>query len=179
MPTSTDHLLRTTIDTPLGSMTAVASEAAMHLLEFETRRALTGEMRQVERDFGRIESGTNAVLDLVRKQLADYFAGYSAAFNIPTLQHGSELEEDVWKALKQIPPGQTRSYGDIADMIGQSDKSREVGQANGANKISIIVPCHRVIGSDGSLVGYGGGLWRKKWLLDHERQYAWKAFESR
>jgi AraC family transcriptional regulator, regulatory protein of adaptative response / methylated-DNA-[protein]-cysteine methyltransferase len=179
MPSSSGQLLRTTVATPLGSMTAVASDVAVHLLEFETCRALTGELRQVERDFGRIESGTNAVLDLVRRQLSDYFAGHSGAFNIPTVQHGSKFEEDVWEALKQIGPGQTRSYGDVADMIGQSDKSREVGQANGANKISIIIPCHRVIGSDGSLVGYGGGLWRKKWLLDHERQYAWEAFETR
>jgi AraC family transcriptional regulator, regulatory protein of adaptative response / methylated-DNA-[protein]-cysteine methyltransferase len=179
MSTSTGQLRRTTVDTPLGSMAAVASEAAVHLLEFDTRSALTGELRQVERDFGRLESGTNAVLDLVRRQLSDYFTGRSATFKIPTVQHGSKFEEDVWEALKKIPPGQTRSYGDIADMIGQSDKSREVGQANGANKISIIVPCHRVIGSDGSLVGYGGGLWRKKWLLDHERQYAWASFESR
>jgi AraC family transcriptional regulator of adaptative response/methylated-DNA-[protein]-cysteine methyltransferase len=179
MSASTGHLLRTTVDTPLGSMTAVASDAAVHLLEFDTRHALTGELRHVERDFGRIEPGTNPVLDLVRRQLGDYFAGHSSIFKVPTVQHGSKFEEDVWEALKQIPPGQTRSYGDIADMIGQSDKSREVGQANGANKISIIVPCHRVIGSDGSLVGYGGGLWRKKWLLDHERQFAWAAFESK
>lgn len=151
----------------------------MLLLEFDSRHALARELRQVERDFGSIESGTNRILDLVRQQLGDYFSGRSAAFKLPTVQHGSKFEESVWEALKQIPPGQTRSYGDIAEMIGQSDKSREVGQANGANKISIIVPCHRVIGSDGSLVGYGGGLWRKKWLLDHERQYAWAEFEDK
>jgi len=156
-------------------MTAVASDEALLLLEFDTRRALS-ELKQVERDFGTIESGSNSVLDLVKQQLGDYFAGRLANFKVPAFQHGSGFEEKVWDALKHIPAGQTRSYGDIADLIGQPDKSREVGRANGANKISIIVPCHRVIGSDGSLVGYGGGLWRKKWLLDHERQYAWAAF---
>ena len=112
-------------------------------------------------------------------ELEDYFACESAAFQIPTVQHGTAFEEAVWRVLEQIPPGQTRSYGEIAEMLGQPEKSREVGQANGANKISIIVPCHRVIGADGSLVGYGGGLWRKKWLLDHERQYAWRSFEHK
>src|SRR5215472_15458004 len=136
------RLVRTLVDTPLGAMTAVASDGALLLLEFDTRRVLTTEMRQVERDFGRIESGNNAVLDLVRYQLSDYFAGHSADFDIPTIQHGSRFEEDVWDALRHIPAGQTRSYGDVAKLIGQSDKSREVGLANGANKISIIVPCH-------------------------------------
>jgi AraC family transcriptional regulator of adaptative response/methylated-DNA-[protein]-cysteine methyltransferase len=112
-------------------------------------------------------------------ELEDYFAGKSAAFQIPTFQHGTAFQEAVWHSLKQIPAGQTRSYGDIAEMLGQPEKSREVGKANGANSISIIVPCHRVIGVYGSLVGYGGGLWRKKWLLDHERRYAWSSFEQK
>jgi AraC family transcriptional regulator of adaptative response/methylated-DNA-[protein]-cysteine methyltransferase len=158
-------------------MVAVADNAALFLLEFENRVALTGELRHLERDFGLIESGSNTVLEMLIAQLDDYFAGESADFQTPTNQHGTAFEEAVWRALRQIPPGQTRSYGYIAEAIGQPEKSREVGQANGANKISLVVPCHRVIGSDGSLVGYGGGLWRKKWLLDHERQYAWASFE--
>ena len=143
-------LVRTKISTPLGSMIAVADDAALFLLEFEHRVALTGELRRLERNFGLIGSGTNTVLKILIAQLDDYFAGESA-----------------------------RSYGDIAEALGQPEKSREVGQANGANKISLVVPCHRVIGSDGSLVGYGGGIWRKKWLLDHERRYAWTSFEHR
>jgi AraC family transcriptional regulator, regulatory protein of adaptative response / methylated-DNA-[protein]-cysteine methyltransferase len=170
-------LVRTRVDTPLGSMIAVADDAALHLLEFENRVALTGELRRLERDSGLISLGDNNILEMTVAQLNDYFAGKSAAFKIPTSQHGTVLEEAVWQALKQIPPGQTRSYGDIARIIGQPEKSREVGQANGANNMAIVVPCHRVIGADGSLVGYGGGLWRKKWLLDHERQYAWAPFE--
>jgi AraC family transcriptional regulator of adaptative response/methylated-DNA-[protein]-cysteine methyltransferase len=158
-------------------MIAVADDAALHLLEFENRVALTGELRQLERDFGPIGLGSNSISEMLASELDDYFAGASAAFQTPTIRHGTVFQEAVWNALKQIPPGQTRSYGDIAEVIGQPEKSREVGQANGANTISIVVPCHRVIGSDGSLVGYGGGLWRKKWLLDHERQYAWASFE--
>jgi AraC family transcriptional regulator, regulatory protein of adaptative response / methylated-DNA-[protein]-cysteine methyltransferase len=171
-------LVRTKISTPLGSMSAVANDSAVHLLEFENRVALTGELRRLERDFGPISLGRNNVLEALATELDDYFAGKSADFQIPTVQHGTSFEEAVWQALKQIPLGQTRSYSDIAKEIGQPEKSREVGRANGANKISIIVPCHRVIGADGSLVGYGGGLWRKKWLLDHERQYAWTSFEN-
>jgi AraC family transcriptional regulator of adaptative response/methylated-DNA-[protein]-cysteine methyltransferase len=170
-------LVRTKIDTPLGSMIAVADAAALYLLEFENRVALTGELRGLERDFGRIGLASNTVSEMLVAQLDDYFAGKSADFQILTIQHGTAFQEAVWHALKQIPPGQTRSYGDLAEALGQPEKSREVGQANGANKLSIVVPCHRVIGSDGSLVGYGGGLWRKKWLLDHERRYAWTSFE--
>jgi AraC family transcriptional regulator, regulatory protein of adaptative response / methylated-DNA-[protein]-cysteine methyltransferase len=173
------NLVRTKISTPLGSMIAAADDVALYLLEFENRVALTGELRRLERDFGSIGYRSNAVLETLVAQLDNYFAGKSADFQIPTIQHGTALEEAVWQALKQIPPGQTRSYGDIAEVLGQPEKSREVGQANGANKISIVVPCHRVIGADGSLVGYGGGLWRKKWLLDHERRYAWASFENK
>jgi len=171
-------LVRTTISTPLGSMIAVADDVALHLLEFENRVALTGELRRLERDFGLIGLGSNTVLEILVAELEDYFAGESAAFQIPATQHGTAFEEAVWQALKQILPGQTRSYGDIAEVLGQPEKSREVGQANGANKISIVVPCHRVIGANGSLVGYGGGIWRKKWLLDHERRYAWASFDT-
>jgi AraC family transcriptional regulator of adaptative response/methylated-DNA-[protein]-cysteine methyltransferase len=172
-------LVRTSIGTPLGSMVAVADDAALYLLEFENRVALTGELRRLERDSGLIGLGSNTVLKRLVAEFEDYFAGESAAFQIPTLQHGTAFQEAVWQALKQIPAGQTRSYGDIAEMLGQPEKSREVGRANGANRISIILPCHRVIGADGSLVGYGGGLWRKEWLLDHERRYAWSSFERK
>jgi len=172
-------LVRTNISTPLGSVVAVADDAALYLLEFENRVALTGELRRLERDFGLIGSGRNTVLERLVSQLGDYFAGESADFQIPTIQRGTMFEETVWQVLKRIPPGQTRSYGEIAELLGHPEKSREVGRANGANRNSLVVPCHRVIGADGSLVGYGGGLWRKKWLLDHERRYAWASFEHR
>src|SRR2546430_9895207 len=170
-------LVRTKISTPLGSMIAVADDVALFLLEFENRVALTGELRRLERNFGLAGSDTSTVLKMLIAQLDDYFAGESADFQIPTTQHGTAFEEAVWQALRQIHPGQTRSYGDIAAALGQPERSREVGKANGANRISVVVPCHRVIGSDGSLVGYGGGIWRKKWLLDHERRHPWTPFQ--
>ncbi len=131
-------LVRTEISTPLGSMIAVADDAALYLLEFENRVALTGELRRLQRDFGLIGLGSSAVLEMLVAQLNDYFAGESADFQVPTIQRGTAFEEAVWQALRQIPPGQTRSYGEIADVLGQPEKSREVGQANGANKISLV-----------------------------------------
>jgi len=160
-------------------MMAVADGSALRLLEFENRVALTGELRRLERDSGVIGLGSSTITETLASQLSDYFTGQSTAFQIPLIQHGTAFEEAVWHALQQIPHGQTRSYGQIAETLGQPEKSRAVGRANGANSISIIVPCHRVIGADGSLVGYGGGLWRKKWLLDHERRYAWRSFEHK
>jgi len=160
-------------------MIAVADDSALRLLEFENRVALTGELRRLERDSGVINLGSNTITETLGSQLSDYFTGQSTAFQIPLIQSGTAFEEAVWHALQQIPHGQTRSYGQIAETLGQPEKSRAVGRANGANSISIIVPCHRVIGADGSLVGYGGGLWRKKWLLDHERRYAWRSFEHK
>ncbi len=160
-------------------MMAVADGSALRLLEFENRVALTGELRRLERDSGVIGLGSSTITETLASQLSDYFTGQSTAFQIPLIQHGTAFEEAVWHDLQQIPHGQTRSYGQIAETLGQPEKSRAVGRANGANSISIIVPCHRVIGADGSLVGYGGGLWRKKWLLDHERRYAWRSFEHK
>jgi methylated-DNA-[protein]-cysteine S-methyltransferase len=89
-------------------------------------------------------------------------------FDLPLDMRGTDFQRNVWEALLTIPYGETRSYGEIAKQIGRPDRARAVGAANGSNPVSIIVPCHRVIGSDGSLTGYGGGLPRKRWLLDHE-----------
>ena len=105
-------------------------------------------------------------------QLTEYFDGQRTVFDIPTYQQGSEFQQKVWSALKDIPYGRTISYLELSKRIGNVKAIRAVGTSNGNNNISIIVPCHRVIGSDGSLTGYGGDLWRKKWLLDHEARYA-------
>jgi len=101
-------------------------------------------------------------------QLNEYFAGERTEFDLALDMRGTQFQKDVWNALLTIPYGETRSYGEIAKQIGRPDRARAVGSANGSNPISIIVPCHRVIGADGSLVGYGGGLDRKRFLLDHE-----------
>lgn len=109
-----------------------------------------------------------APFQLAREQLEQYFAGERSEFDIPLDLRGSEFQRSVWDALLTIPYGETRSYGEIAKQIGRPDRARAVGSANGRNPVSIVVPCHRVIGADGSLVGYGGGLERKRWLLEHE-----------
>ena len=103
-----------------------------------------------------------------RTQLGEYFAGTRTEFDLELDMRGTQFQKDVWNALLTIPYGETRSYGEIAKQIGRPDRARAVGSANGSNPISIIVPCHRVIGADGSLTGYGGGLDRKRFLLDHE-----------
>ena len=102
----------------------------------------------------------------VAHQLDEYFAGERTEFDLPLSEHGTPFELDVWSALRRIPYGETRSYGELAREVGSV--ARAVGRANGRNQISIIVPCHRVIGADGSLTGYGGGIERKRWLLRHE-----------
>jgi len=113
------------------------------------------------------------VLDVTAAWLAEYFAGRDAdPRSVPLIMHGTDFERNVWERLLAIPAGHTRSYGDIAADLNLRNGARAVGLANGANPVSIIVPCHRVIGSDGRLTGYGGGLDRKQWLLDHERRWA-------
>ena len=115
-----------------------------------------------------------ATFTRTRTWLSKYFAGEAAALgDLPIDMRGAPFEKRVWQALLEIPAGQTMSYGGIAKKLGSAGASRAVGAANGANPIAIIVPCHRVIGSSGSLTGYGGGLDRKTWLLNHERR--WRA----
>jgi methylated-DNA-[protein]-cysteine S-methyltransferase len=113
-----------------------------------------------------------AVLDRAADQLAEYFAGTRSAFDLALAPRGTEFQRSVWHALCAIPAGETRSYGELAHSLGRPLASRAVGAANGANPISIIVPCHRLIGSTGALTGYAGGLGTKRWLLAHERSHA-------
>lgn len=107
------------------------------------------------------------------KQLDEYFAGSRTEFHLPLIQAGTTFQQTVWQELLHIPYGKTISYLELSKRLGNVKAIRAVGTANGNNSISIIVPCHRVIGSNGDLVGYGGDLWRKKWLLEHEAKYAY------
>jgi O-6-methylguanine DNA methyltransferase len=163
-------LIRRTFDTPVGPMMALASDAALCALEFSR----PGRMTRLDARLGRffapfeIEDGTNAVIAQTVEWLDRYFAG-DRPEDPPLDMRGAAFELKVWAALRQIPLGQTTSYGAIARQIGAPDASRAVGMANGANPIAIIVPCHRVIGSNGKLTGYGGGLDKKKWLIAHEQ----------
>ena len=105
------------------------------------------------------------------RQLDEYFKGRRKKFNIPLLLEGTDFQKAVWRQLQKIPFAQTASYGDVARAVGSPRAFRAVGNANNKNPIPLIIPCHRVIGSDGKLVGFGGGIWRKEWLLDHEKRY--------
>lgn len=114
----------------------------------------------------------NAVLEDCSRQFDEYFSGKRTAFELPLQQTGTPFQQDVWNELTKIPFGKTISYLQLARRIGNVKSIRAVGTANGRNNLSIVVPCHRVIGSDGSLTGYAGGLWRKQWLLEHENRHA-------
>lgn len=138
-----------------------------HLRIDATDRAITGVNRTNEA----CTPPTTPLLTECVRQLNAYFSGQLTDFDLPLHMEGTDFRLKVWHALRTIPYGETRSYGQLAAMIGQSSASRAVGGANHHNPISIIVPCHRVIGADGSLTGYGGGLDMKEWLLEHERKH--------
>ena len=159
------------IETPLGAMLAVADPHALHLLEFVDRKALPAEFTRLrERTRSFISFGRLAPIARVEAELRAYFDSRSASFSTPLAGHGSAFVRQVWQELKATPPGTTRSYAEVAAALGQPSAVRAVARANGANQIAVVIPCHRVIGSDGALTGYGGGLWRKRWLIEHERK---------
>jgi AraC family transcriptional regulator of adaptative response/methylated-DNA-[protein]-cysteine methyltransferase len=160
------------IDTPLGAMLAVADDEGLRLLEFVDRRATERELSILRKRLcTNIVPGEHSHLEKTRKQLADYFSGKDLEFDIPLAPVGSDFQMRAWKILRSIPIGETRSYSWMAKKLGDEGARRAVGRANGTNMISIVIPCHRVIRADGTLCGYGGGLWRKKWLLDHEQKW--------
>lgn len=158
--------------TPLGVMIAVATGEGVCVLEFADRRMLETELKQVRAHFGcEILPGTNEHIADVKRQLEEYFQGERKSFNLSLVTPGTQFQNEVWRALREIPYGATRSYKQQAIAIGTPSAVRAVAHANGCNRISIVIPCHRVIGEDGHLTGYGGGLWRKQWLLEHERDH--------
>ncbi len=160
------------VRTPLGDMISVSSATELHLLEFFDRKALKGELARLQGQVkGRLGVGRTDVSEQIREELAAFFQGTSAVFRTPLAYHGSPFSGAVWDALREIPAGETRSYSQIAARIGRPDAVRAVARANGANQIALVVPCHRVIGADGKLTGYGGGLWRKQKLLEIEQGY--------
>ena len=155
-----------TLSTPLGDMLAVASPAGLCLLEFVGQKGVERELAQVEAVRGSLaQMGDSPILAQARAELAEYFAGQRQRFGVPLDLVGTPFQLSAWQALLAIPYGQTRSYASQARAIARPSATRAVAAANGQNKVSIIVPCHRVIGSDGSLTGFGGGLPRKRALL--------------
>ncbi|WP_427015530.1 methylated-DNA--[protein]-cysteine S-methyltransferase [Pseudarthrobacter sp. P1] len=152
------------IGSPLGALAAVADGGALCGLYMESHKRLPG----IETMGARVEPGGDQLFSAVAQQLGEYFAGTRHGFDLPLAAVGNGFAHKVWEALVQIPYGELRSYGDIARALGEPSLAQAVGAANGRNPISIIVPCHRVVGADGSLVGYAGGLDRKRFLLELE-----------
>jgi len=168
-PGAAQPLHFTRIDTPLGAMLAAARDEALCMLEFVERGTLESELKRLRRRLGASPvPAANAVLEQTQHELDAYFAGTLREFTVPLAPAGTEFQKRAWNILRTIEYGSTRSYGQQAVLVGQPTATRAVARANGDNPIAIIIPCHRVVGADGKLTGYGGGLWRKKWLLDHE-----------
>ncbi len=154
-------LFYTSLDSPIGELLLLGDGDALHGLHIQEGRRPRTIAPQWQR--------SAAPFTDVRAQLREYFAGDRVTFDTPLAIDGTQFERRVWRALQEIPYGETVSYGEIARRIGQRSASRAVGLANGRNPIALIVPCHRVIGADGTLTGYGGGLERKRLLLELER----------
>lgn len=168
--TANDPILIHRFTTPLGAMFVCATAQGVCLLEFACRSRLETEFEELQFHLdSRIIAGDNAHIRLAVQQLTDYFAGKLTRFSVPLHMPGTPFQQRAWQALQQIPYGETVSYQQHAERLGRPEAVRAVAAANGQNRIAIIVPCHRVLGKDGSLTGYGGGLQRKQWLLDHER----------
>jgi methylated-DNA-[protein]-cysteine S-methyltransferase len=156
-----DALLHTTIESPVGELLLVGDGERLFGLHMQAGRRpghVPPDSKAASEPFG-----------AAREQLGEYFAGERTEFDLPLAPVGTPFQEEVWSALREIPYGQTASYGELAERIGRASASRAVGMANGRNPISIVVPCHRVIGASGALTGYAGGVERKRFLLELER----------
>ena len=153
----------TRLQTPVGELTLTASDTALTGVYFPTSRHVPPPVAG-----GEATGPAGEILARARQQLAGYFAGQRTTFDLPLAAEGSDFEHRVWDALVKIPYGATMSYGELARRLGDARNARAVGAANGKNPIPIIVPCHRVIGANGDLTGFGGGVDRKRWLLEHE-----------
>jgi AraC family transcriptional regulator of adaptative response/methylated-DNA-[protein]-cysteine methyltransferase len=159
----------TRILTPLGPMLVGGTDDTLCLLEFIDRRMLETQLKRLRNRLGAVLiPGSNPVTRTAEDELAAYFARDLSEFSVALEAPGTEFQQTVWEALREIPYGTTASYGDVARNIGRPTAVRAVARANGDNRIAIVIPCHRVIGSDGTLTGYGGGLWRKRRLLELE-----------
>jgi AraC family transcriptional regulator of adaptative response/methylated-DNA-[protein]-cysteine methyltransferase len=165
-----DCLRVTLLDTPMGLMLAAASNESLCQLEFADRQGLEKSYAEMRRRFALpVVPGENAVLKKLRQELQEYFNSDRREFTVPLDLRGTDFQQRVWRELQRIPFGKTASYETIAKKIGSPSSVRAVARANGTNRIYLLVPCHRVIAKDGTLSGYGGGVWRKRLLLDLER----------
>lgn len=165
------HILKSSwLDSPLGPMLAIADEEGLFLLEFVERRGLEKEIERLRIKFkAAIIPGRTIHIDSIEQELSQYFIGNLKTFRTVIHMVGSPFQREVWQELMRIPYGETRSYLAQAETINRPKSCRAVANANGANQLAIIIPCHRIINSNGDLGGYGGGILRKKWLIDHEK----------
>ncbi len=165
-----DHLVTSWVESPVGPLVIAAKRNAVCLLEFSDRRALESQFAVIrKRHECAIIPGSNAAIDQLKHELKLYFARKLKEFKAPLDYRGSPFQVKVWDWLQRIPYGETLSYEELARVVGSPGAQRAVGRANGQNRISIVIPCHRVVNKGGALGGYGGGLWRKQYLLDLER----------
>lgn len=163
-------LKATWLDSPLGPMLAIADDEFLYLLEFASRRGLEREIERLRsRTKSAIIPGRTKPIDSIETELTQYYAGTLNKFKTPLHLLGSPFQQEVWAELQKIPFGETRSYSDIAIGMNRPSSQRAVANANGANQLAIIIPCHRVIQANGEIGGYGGGVSRKQWLLNHEK----------
>jgi len=159
------------IPSPLGPLVVGANSEGLCLLEFSDRRMLEAQLATLRRRLGTaLLPGRNRWIEQLRTELGEYFEGQRRRFDLPLVIRGTSFQERVWRALLEIPIGETWSYRDLARRVGNPGATRAVGTANGMNRIAILIPCHRVVNADGRLGGYGGGVWRKQFLLDLERR---------
>ncbi|SRR5579883_594606 len=173
-PTRANHLILKAawLDTKLGPMIVIADENGLYLLEFVDRRGLENEVKRLRKRLNAaIIPGETSIIKSIESEITDYFERRKYIFNTPIHLIGSSFQKNVWNELKKIPPGETRSYLDIAKLLNSPTAFRAVARANGANQLAIVVPCHRVINTNGELGGYGGGIVRKQWLLEHEKNF--------
>jgi len=163
-----NNLYKLDYESPIGVIEIAGTEEAISSILFSEQ----------DKAVNRKNNETPSVLVACWNQLDEYFKGERAQFSIPYLLEGTDFQKKVWQSLTHIPYAETGTYKDIAVSIGNEKAVRAVGSANGKNKISIVVPCHRIIGANGTLTGYAGGLWRKEWLLEHERNFKQKHFNQ-
>lgn len=165
-----DRIVIQMIESPLGPLLIGATEAGICLLEFTDRRMLETNLQTIRERFrSAVVPGEHRWLRQLQEELGEYFSGSRQMFDVPLAPRGTVFQEQVWSALRAIPHGATIAYDELAARVGRPKAQRAVANANGQNRIAILIPCHRVIGKDGSLTGYGGGLWRKRLLLELER----------
>lgn len=178
-PSSTQRDLQTLkascLPSPLGPMIAIASDDALYLLEFVDCRGLAREVERLRQQTkSAIILGKTVPIVSIEQELKAWFEGALRTFKTPLFLLGSPFQQRAWDALCRIPYGETRSYLEQATAINRPSACRAVANANGANQLAIVIPCHRIINSNGDLGGYGGGIARKQWLIDHEKRYLYR-----